>query len=199
MKDQRNFFPPIGTISAVIVLLFIVNSCRYDYSSPLPGTIDIRLHTKSTLLAFQPNNNFVLKVSSVTAIRTEDGARITVYEDPNAINRTLNIFNTLDSLAKDSMMIMGQTSVPPGNYMGVDLTIRPGASAILDGYRNIIVRLPERFDPTLHFLRSFEVKELWTSRIVLTIDLDSSLVKGANNYYFYPKYYISSIEYFPPQ
>ena len=198
MKDHRNFLP-IGTLCAAIVLIFLSNSCRYDYSSPLPGTIDIRLHTYSTKIPFQANNNFVLKVSQVNAIRQEDGARVTVYEDPSAINRTLNIFNTLDFQARDSVMIMGQTPVPPAVYNGVDLTIRPGASVILDGYRNIVVKLPAGFDPTLHFLRSFEVKELWTTRIILTINLDSTLVKGANNYYFVPHYKISSVEYFPPQ
>ena len=75
------------------------------------------------------------------------------------------------------------------------MLIDPGTVLVLDGYRNIPVVKPPKFDATLKFLKPFHVTEQRTTRIVLTIDLDCSLVKGADEYHFNPCYYISSIQY----
>jgi hypothetical protein len=75
------------------------------------------------------------------------------------------------------------------------MLIQPGPSVILDGYRSIEVAPDPDFDPTLSFLKSFKIMEQKTTRIVLTINLDSTLVKRADSYLFKPYYYISSIHY----
>src|SRR5437899_9182293 len=45
----------------VILGILFVGGCQYDYTSPLPGTIDVKLRVISNNIAFDPLNNFVLK------------------------------------------------------------------------------------------------------------------------------------------
>ena len=181
------------TIQIVVFLTILaINGCQYEYSSPLPGTVEVYLRSVSNNIQFSALNNFVLRVDEVEAVRS-DNARAKIYEDAKAIQRTVNVYNTLDFRARDSSLIIGQQYLPPGNYVGVNLLITPGSRALLDGYRDPAVVLPDRFDPTLQFRKAFEVQELRKTSIVLTIDLDSTLVQGVDQYYFKPYYYISSI------
>lgn len=169
---------------------------QYDYSSPTPGLIEIRLHSISdtTDLSYNPLNNFVLKITSVTALRT-DLAQGPIFADLKAINRTTGVYNTLDVHAEDSSLVIGEAYLPPGDYLGVYMLIDPGGFVVLDGYRNIPVEKSDKFDATLKFFKPFHITEAHTTRIVLTIDLKLSLIKKSDSYFFDPHYYISSIQY----
>lgn len=199
MKVHREKYPLLLLCTAV-VLTFSWSCSQYDYTSPLPGILSVQLHTRSSDIPFDPLNNFVLKVTSVQAVRN-DYARADIYEDAKAIGRTTNVYNTLDFRARDSNLVMGQGYLPPGDYIAVNLLITPGTSVILDGYRNIPVVVDAKFDPLLSFQNTqnpgatlFHIDEGVTTQMVVTIDLDSTLLKGANVYYFRPYYYVSSIK-----
>jgi hypothetical protein len=195
MKDKRLSFVFVSFfVLGILSILFVGGCSQYDYTSPSPGVIDIRLHTKSTNLAFNPDNNFILKVDKVEAVR-DDGKRAEIYEDIKAIGRTTNLYNTLDARAQDSSLVMGEGYLPPGIFIGVNLLITPATQVILDGYRNIPVVTDPKFNKFLAFRVNpgFEIKELLTTKIVITIDLDQSLIKKANSYLFNPVYEISSI------
>ncbi len=178
---------------AILGILF-VGGCQYDYSSPSPGTIDVRLRVISNNIAFDPHNNFVLKVTSVEAVRAGDLARAPIYEDVKAIGRTTNVYNTLDQRARDSALVMGEQYLPPAEYVGINLLIQPGTEVILNGYQHIPVKTPDAFNPLLAFRSQYSITESKTTSIVVTIDLDQSLVKLSNSYLFLPVYYISSIK-----
>lgn len=182
MRKRASFVFVLLTILVVAAVL-LIDGCKYDYTSPLPGLINIRLRAKSNNLEFSPVNNFVLKVTSVEAVR-KDGIRATILEDTKAIGRTTNTYNTLDGRARDSSIVMGEAYMAPGEYIGVNLLIQPGESVVLDGYRIIPVSLPESFDALLAFRQPFIVEEGKKTSIVVTIDLDNALLKGANNFYF---------------
>jgi hypothetical protein len=169
-------------------------SCsQYDYASPQPGTIEVRLRTISKNIDFSALNNFVLKVNSVTAVRTV-GTQVEIFADDQAKGRqNPTSFNTLDPRSRDSALVIGQAFAPPGDYSAVQLSITPSSNIILNGYQIVTVKLPEGFSTSLNFEKSFSVREAAGTRIVLTIDLDSSLVKGAQVFYFRPEYFISSI------
>src|ERR1051326_2493721 len=183
---KRKYVPFVSFILFPVSILLLSVSCQYDYSSPLPGLVDIRLHTisDSGRIAFRALKTFVLKITRATAFRHDHAVK----------NQTV-IYNTLDFHAEDSSLVVGQADIPPGDYLGVLMLIQPGPSVILDGYRNISVSTLPDFDPTLSFIKSFKINEQKTTRIVLTINLDSSLVKRADTFLFKPYYYISSIHY----
>ena len=176
----------------IVLLAAFSVSCQYDYSSPLPGTIELRLKTISHNIDFAPLNNFTLKVTQINVVRA-GGSQLVVNEDVNAISRTANIYNTLDFRARDSSLVIGQAYAPPDGYTEVLMLVQPGPQVILNGYQIIKVdKLPD-FQPTLVFHRNFNVREQQVTRITLTIDLDSTLVEGATDYTFNPVYYISSV------
>ncbi|HTK81525.1 MAG TPA: DUF4382 domain-containing protein [Bacteroidota bacterium] len=185
MIKKRKSFVFTACIIFTLSVILLNDGCQYDYTSPLPGTVSIRLRTKSDNLDFSPLNNFVLKVTQVEAVR-DDGARAIVYEDTKAIGRTTNTYNTLDVRARDSNIVMGEAFLPPGNYIGINMLIEPGGSVTLDGYRTIPVSAPQNFDALLRFRKNYTIREGATTKIVVTIDLDNALLKRANSYSFEP-------------
>ncbi len=180
-------------LCAALSSLIYAGCTQYDYSSPLPGVIEVRLKTISNNIPFDPLNNYVIKVSQINAVRS-DGAQIVIFEDLKAIQRTTNVYNTLDVRARDSALIIGQTYVPPGEYIGILVAVEPAASVIRDGYRIIPVELPSPPGQVLGFPSHYDVREDQVTRIKLAINLDSTLVQRANSYQFRPYYYVSGIE-----
>ncbi len=192
MKGNKFPFPLLWGLTVIASLGFLLNGCQYDYASPSPGLIEIRLRSISNNIPFSPLNNFVLKVSGVSAIRS-DGALVTIYPDIKATSRTTDIYNTLDSLALDSAIVMGQGYAPPGNYIGVALLITPGQQVIENGYQVINVVTGEGFSNLLAFGGSYSVTESQFTRITLAVNIDSTLIQGYQVYHYRPYYFISSI------
>jgi len=190
---HRIISPVVFLLLIFTILASIFNlGCQTEFASPEPGVIEVRLKTVSTNINFDPLNNFLLTVSSVEAVRSDD-ARAVIYGDLEAIDRKPTKLNTLDIRARDSLLIIGQTYVPPGEYKGIDLLLEPARQAILDGYRLITVERSPDFDPRLRFRSNFTVQQLTTTRITLEVNLDSTLLRRANTYQFRPFYSISSI------
>jgi hypothetical protein len=194
MKDVKVDLLRVAAFIFPLVLIVASISCTLPtYDSPNPGIIEVRLQTISNDIRFTPLNNFILTVSAVYAVRS-DGARLVVYQDVKAIDRTPSVYNTLDQSAEDSRLMMGSVYAPPGEYSGVNLLFEPGSQVIIDGYRIIPVSKPIDFNSSLVSNAHYSVRENDTTRIIMTINLDSALVRGADNYYFDQKYvYISSV------
>lgn len=201
MKYINAFFTvgAIGIVAAIFALLNI--SCQYEYESPKPGILEINLGTHSTQIPFfwvtvqgdTGTNSFEISIATIKAIRS-DGAQVTIFSDIKAIETKTAIVNTLDFRAQDSSLIIGQTLVPPGEYIGVNMLIEPKKMVILNGYQNISVERPENLNPLLALRdEKFRVNEGQTTKILLTIDLDKSLVRGAFGYTFNPSYKLSII------
>jgi hypothetical protein len=131
----------------------------------------------------------------VKAVRNDE-AKLNIYQDLKAVRRENSTYNILQPAARDSNLVIGQTYAPPGDFAGINILMKPQGDLVLDGYRSIpVVKPPENptLDVTLQFRKPFQILSERTTIVTLTIDVDSSLVKGADEYYFYPFYYISSI------
>jgi hypothetical protein len=198
MKIAQSYYP-IGTIFLFSIMLIILNiNCQYDYRSPLPGAIEVRLRTISANIAPTRFTNFIVKIDKIQAIRS-DGGKQKIYEDAKIIEsssqNTLLLVNTLDSLASTGNIVIGQAYAPPGDYIGFDFQIEPGSNVILgsnaEEQQPISVIRPSSYQSVFHQDISFQVRESQTIKIILTLDLDRSLIKGAYNYSFEPKYSIS--------
>ncbi len=184
-------------IIAVIFALFNVN-CQYEYESPQPGIVEINLGTHSTGIPFfwvnfqgdTGTNSFEITIASLKALRS-DGAQAVIFSDIKAIEAKAMVVNTLDKRAYNSNLVIGQTYIPPGDYSGILMLIEPKREVILNGYQNITVERPDNFNPLLRFEKNFRVVEGQMTKILLTIDLDKSLVRGAFGYTFNPSYSIS--------
>ncbi len=203
MKNRWNILRNVVPCLLLGIMVLLGLSCsQYNYSSPLPGIVSIRLHTivDTTQISFSPLNNFTLTVSQIWAFRS-DGARAEVVADLTALTQTQSSgsssrsFNTLDARAQDSSLYLGETFLPPGDYTEIFIQkAQPGHYVVLDGYRNIPI-VNDTIQQDLFFRKPFKIREGHYTNIVLTINLDSSLVRLADQFYFNPLYYISSVQY----
>ena len=103
MKYKQKRFHVIVFAASICIIALHISCSQYNYSSPLPGVVDIRLRTisDSTRIPFTSLNNFVIKIASVLATR-DDQAKGPIYADLEAISRTTEEnLNTLSPQAKD--------------------------------------------------------------------------------------------------
>ncbi len=182
----------------ILVALAIGSCSRYDYSSPTPGTISLKLRAYYTKFDTTfSDNNFAVKVSSIKAIRA-DGIKADVYQDVKSIGTSPTIYNVLGRDAYDSTLVIGEFPLPPDNYKGLELTINPGSEVVLNGYRSIGVDAAsaEGNPFFVSLATSFTIEEARTTSIVLTANLDAILKPLAYTFLYDPTnnhYFISSV------
>ncbi len=192
-----NFIKRSIILLCVIIPLLIIafNGCsQYDYSSPTPGTLEVRLHSYYTQFdTVFADNNFTLKVTRVYAVRS-DGILANVYEDVKAVGPTPDIYNILGRDAYDSLLVIGLYPLPPADYLGLIVQIEPGPSVVLDGYRNIAVdRLPPPdYTTVVNIFAPFHIEEAKTTSLVITADMDVTLKRLAYTFQYNPSYFVSS-------
>ncbi len=186
------------SLAGALVLLaaggtILFTGCKqYPYSSPLPGVIEVRLKTVSQNIPFGPLNTFPMSLSVVRAIR-DDNVKLEVYDDITAIRRSPQNVDLFSLNAFDSSLVIGQADAPPGSYIGLDIILDPLGNIVLDGYRNIKVT-DATADPSFISLRQpITIEESHTTVVTVTFNADSSLVKGAEDFKYFPTFYVSSV------
>ena len=177
------------------IVIVIFSSCQqYEYASPAPGTVSLRLRSYYTQFdTLFSDNNFTLKVTEIKAVRS-DGILANVYEDVKSIGPTPDIYNVLGRDAYDSVLVIGEYPLPPGDYRGLILKVEPGPRVILDGYRSIPVeKLPSPlYSATVIINQGYRIEEARVTSLVITVDLDVTLSKLAYSFQYVPRYFISS-------
>ena len=128
-----------GMIVSLVLSLATLSCKEYDYSSPLPGVLEIRLRSlindplQQSLLPFaqadsvgRVSNAFMLLLKSLRVLRS-DGSEQEIYSDLHAIRRNDegDFFNCLDMRARDSVWVLGESYVPPTNFNQLWLTVQP--------------------------------------------------------------------------
>ena len=190
-----------------VALSSVALSCKqYEYASPSPGIVEVRLRAKNNrtdIIPFAGGDSSYLQLilSSMNFLQGE--ARLPVYADLHAIRRPPNgdNYNALNLLARDSNMIIGQAYAPPGTYSGLEFTMDWGPSIFLvTGYyvSSIGVRDPNPPPPTYNRIEplSIQVNEARLTRVTLTVDLDVSLQRIEEWFELHPRYYVSSVQNF---
>jgi hypothetical protein len=199
---------PALLLAGSLTLSFL--SCKqYDYASPLPGILEIRLGTENNrtdLLPFSPQNNFSLNVRKVV-VRQSGDIRLELFSDLTAIRRDRDgdFYNCLDTLARDSSLILAIAYVPPGTYQGLDIEVTPNDVLLIGSgfFPSLIeVRQPFPFPPALQQLPpagetlSIPVLEERLTRVTVKIDLDSTLARRMETFEYHPHFYVSSVRTF---
>lgn len=189
-----------------------ISCSQYDYTSPEPGILEIRLKAKNSRQDFMPfgnNNSFFFNLKRLEVFRS-DNVRLTVLPDLNAIRRDDDgdLFNALDTLARDSVYILGRTYAAPGDYKTIDILAQlgqgQGSFVLISGVLGIPTFIPvtepipqpdalnslPRDSQTL----SVRVNEGRTTRVNVMLDLDSTLVRLAESFQGDLQFYVSSIQ-----
>lgn len=215
MISRRRLF----LASPALLILFALGglSCeQYDYTSPLPGIIEVRLAVKNSrtgILNFTSADTiggatasyFAITVRTLEVFQT-DGARLPVYGSLFAIRRNPDgdPFNTLDASARDSLLVLGISYAPPANYTKLQLTVAPTSFLIrsfglystqVDVVDQPPYRQLQEMPNALETL-SIPVQEGRTTRVVVTFDMDRSLIQQVETFDHRPYYFVSSVQMF---
>jgi hypothetical protein len=203
------------------LLALVATSCKqYEYSSPTPGIIDVRLKvklddpSKARFIPFgpidslgQPRNLFGITLFKLQAVTGSENL-LDIYSDIYAIRRDKRgyRFNCLDTLARDGAYVLGTSYAPPRDYYGMSIEVTPDPRIIVPNgasFNVFDVRYPSGTIPlALHRLSTygsealnFKVLEGRITRVTITFDLDSSLVRRTEYFEYQAHFYVSSIEY----
>jgi hypothetical protein len=65
---------------------------------------------------------------------------------------------------------------------------------VLDGYRFIEVKVAADAESFLRLRTPITIREGRTTVVTVTFNVDSSLTRGAEEFYYHPRFYISSIQ-----
>jgi hypothetical protein len=178
---------------------------QYEYASPSPGILDVRLrviNTRTDIVPFDSTSSFLLIMRTLVATQPGD-IEMEIFGELNAIRRPSNgeLYNCLLREARDSVLILGRSYAPPGSFTGLEMTVTPFQS--LTVFRNNIpvfieVRMPLPAPPALQRLEplNIEIQEGRTTRVTVTFDLDQSLVRRTEWFEYHPVFYVSSIQVF---
>ncbi len=182
-------------------------SCsQYEYASPTPGILEVRLRVKNTrtdLLPFAETNFYAITLTELEA-RKSDGVHLRVLADLNAIRRLKDgdFFNCLASAARDSQIVLGKTYAPPTTFTSLDLQVKTsGAVLIRNGFISNFIFVSQAFPPPPALQRvpgqqeaNMRINEGRLTLVTVTMDLDSTLVRRTEVFEYHPYFYISSIQ-----
>lgn len=196
----------VGAMFSVLAL-----SCKqYEYASPLPGMLEVRLkvvNNRQDLVPFGPQNSYNILLRELNAIEPGN-IRQPIYADLYAIRRSPDgdPINALDTLARDSSIILGEAYAPPTSFTGLNLTMN-FRNSFLFFYRPpnpfpIVIPVnppppPAPAPPTFFDIPSptpITVNESRLTVVTVTFNLDSVLLRRSEYFEFYPSFYISSVQ-----
>ncbi len=156
-------------------------------------------------MPFGENNRFRITLRTLEVIR-DDGARLSVYADLNAIRRSDDgdTYNCLDTLARDSVYVLGQAYAPPGTFTGIDITAQHENFVRVTGVLGLVsaidVVVPQPPPPALKSLPrpgetlSIKINEARKTIVNVTLDLDSTLIRRTEVFQGNLQFYVSSIQ-----
>lgn len=202
---------PVGGLAALIVAAITGLSCsQFDYNSPLPGIVEIRLAVKNTrpdILEFGgidtatgTGNFFVLNLKELE-IAQANGSRLRVYSSLAAIRRDPDgdNFNTLALEARDSALVLGVVYAPPAVFSRLEMSITSTGFVIRSSGGNIpVIEIPpfRAFQqlPEEGQALSIPVTEGRTTRVTVTFDMDRSLIQRTETFDYVPHFFVSSVQ-----
>ncbi len=200
-------------LNVLLALALSVLSCeQYEYSSPHPGIIEVRLavaNNRQTLLPFASSDslgfasNFLfMNLRDLTVTQAGD-IDLPIFADLSAIRRNSDgdPFNCLDVKARDSLLILGRAYAPPETFTGLKLIIEPPPNLFISqgfyGSEIPIVQVPpiqalQKF-PRAGSNLNITVQQGRVTQVTVTFDMDTSLAQRSETFDYIPNFYISSV------
>lgn len=187
-------------------------SCdQYEYASPTPGILEVRLAVKNIVntnyIPFGAldsstgrQNQFALILNEIEVKQPGD-IRQEILASLSAIRRNPDgdIYNCLDFGARDSVLLLGIAYVPPGEYEEFTMSHSISPNIFVDqgdaqSLFPVVLVPPFENRGDLHFRAT--VREARTTRVTITFDLDRSLIRRTEDYSYSPYFYVSSVQEF---
>lgn len=187
-------------------------SCdQYEYASPTPGVLEVRLAVKNTintnyipfgtLDSSTGRQNQLAMILNELVVKQPGDIRQEIFASLSAIRRNPDgdIYNCLDFGARDSVLLLGMAYVPPGDYEEFTMSSSIGQGIFVDqgdatAFFDVVLVPPYENRGDLHFQAS--VREGKTTRVTITFDLDRALIRRAEDFSYSPYFYVSSVQEF---
>ena len=196
-------WPAVARASAAGLIMLSLSCRDYPYDSPQAGVLEIRLAVRSSrdslFLPFSQSSLFLAVLNSVQAL-DGDGLTLRIYSDLSAIRRSPQHLNLLDPSARDSIPILGKVYAPPAVFTDIEIRMEFADTIYLpvpdQAYVNRIpvVWPPDAVPTDLNVVSgvAIRVEESCTTRVVVTLDLDQSLLRRPEEFELHPTFYVSS-------
>src|SRR5262245_46431888 len=115
--------PPWRNGIILSVAALALSCTQYEYTSPDPGILDVRLrvvNNREDLLPYFSGDttaafaNMLIVMNTLYALQADE-VQLPVYSDLNAIRRNPDgdEYNVITPAARDSQLVLGQTYAPP--------------------------------------------------------------------------------------
>jgi hypothetical protein len=211
VSRQRLLFA--GPVLLILFALAGLSCDQYDYNSPTPGIVEVRLavhNTRTGILNFTSSDTsggaaasfFALTVFNLNLYQ-QDESRLPVYANLYAIRRPVDgdQFNALDVGARDSLPLLGVGYAAPGTYSRLELEVAP-AAFLIRSFGLYFTQIEVIDQPPFRHLQvmpddgsslGIRVEEGRTTRVVVTFDMDTSLIRRMESFNHSPHYYVSSV------
>jgi len=205
-----------------LLLSLVTLSCdQYEYASPVPGILEIRLNVKNnrpSLLPVSNLNDFSFILKELEATQSGD-IKLPVLPDIYAIRRNPDgdRFNCLDPLGSDSALVLGASYAPPQLFTGLEMFTEfapsqnqfggqsyPYAVTIQTGFFPSVIEVRQPVPPPPAFRAlpragetlNIQVNEGRLTRVTVTLDLDSTLTRRTEFFLGDLYFYVSSVQNF---
>ena len=203
-----------------VMLSSLALSCKqYEYASPLPGVLEVRLKVVNSpdslggnreVIPFSPLSRFRFVLKELNAVQPGN-VKLAIYEDLYARQRIDggDYINTLDPLANTADIILGQAYAPPQTFTGLDMTVTfpdPAVIVVRDprfGATFLPVVAPPPPAPAVQTFYqappapqtiNITVNEGRTTVVTVVFNLDSVLQRRSESFEFHPSFSISSVK-----
>jgi hypothetical protein len=199
----------------VVILTLSALSCKdYEYLSPEPGILEIRLkvtNNRQDLIPFGSSNQWIVLLKDLNGLQP-GGVQQRIYGDVHSIRRTPDgdPLNALDFMGRDSGLVMGAVFASPlDQFVGINFTVN--FSQALSISRNglpipNVIQVNSPAPPAPASQTFFALPESMNlalkinsgrvTRITVGMNLDSVLVRRAESFELHPSFFISSVQNF---
>jgi len=197
-----------------LVLSALAFSCKqYEYASPLPGILEVRLrviNNRQDIMPFSTLNLFRMKLVELNALEPGD-LKQPIFSDLHAIKRNPDgdMINLLDTVAAGGNLLLGATYAPPATFSNIQIRLSGFDPAILitNPTFGFVNQLPVNDPPppapaTPTFFQvpdgstNIQVNEGKLTVVTVSFNLDSVLFRRSEDFYIYPAFEILSVQNF---
>jgi len=197
---------------APLFMLVSISCEQYEYASPGPGIIEVRLAVKNSrqdLIPFTAydsttglQNIFNLRLKEVYITQPGD-IRLELYSSLSARRRNPDgdAFNVLSTEARDSILLLGTAYCPPGTFTGLRFVMEllpPPRVVRTFGFYSSTIPVEELLPRVSLFTKnlSCEVREGRITRVTVQFDMDASLIQRAEHFDYRGNFSVSSVSSF---
>ena len=193
-----------------LVLSSLALSCKqYEYASPLPGILEVRLkviNNRQNLMPFGSSNSFGLLLKELNAVKPGN-IKLPIFADVKALRRSPDgdPLNALDTLSRDGELVLGAAYSPPTGFANLEMVLefdqfliavhgRVPIPTVIGVTSPTVIPTFFQMVPEPPLSSNMQVNEARRTVVTVGLNLDSVLVRHAENFVINPSFSVLSVQ-----